>query len=672
MEERQRRNAPHALEVERCRASGGLIRIAWLLRYASPTTAAGATTLRRSLEPSSPLAAMALMEAALKAALLATEAQPLVCSAELGKLGFHLLLSKVVMGTWPEPRPSSSSDQQESEEEEAKVEELRELAAAVMAACSCCCGSAAEFPAKPAIGVVQTLDRVFVTAARLAVGSLLAEEDSSCSSLSDALDRCCCCEASRALASLLLLSVEDTKRTLPSTASSSATYPPTASSSFSTLQRERERQREGEREESHYTTETWRSVLYNIGATGRGAMLVNELEKEQEEEKGACPSCGHRGNQWGGILAEEVRYARALREDKVVPALPFQFELKPITTSTIDNKEKQTNSDVEEYGEVDQWAKNVVTRSSSAFLQSEEKWKLYVRPLAMRLESHKDVGAVLWPAAPVMARWLMHHPQLLLGKSVLEIASGLGLAGLAAGCLCRSITVSDFHPAVLRNLTSNLALNRGRIRFPHLDDVADGDDDPIKGEVERGSNVSTIKPALLSSATASVAWLDFLAVSPPPEEKTKSKEGDCLDDGSSMQLYGPPEGFGDASQQVYDVIIGTDMVINEADCEGVARVCRRCLAPSSSTSASIALFMLAPSDVRYGTSLLRPALERHGFFVLQQTVNPSVVFSDDAEDEASETTIGGGYEARLQLFAVSRHPFTSASTGSAFNSVDTD
>lgn len=84
-----------------------------------------------------------------------------------------------------------------------------------------------------------------------------------------------------------------------------------------------------------------------------------------------------------------------------------------------------------------------------------------VRPVKERQQSQFDVGFQMWPAAIILSRWLCRNPDVLRGRRVLEVGSGLGLAGLVAAHIADDVTLSDFNPAVLRVLEANAALNAG-------------------------------------------------------------------------------------------------------------------------------------------------------------------------------------------------------------------
>lgn len=86
---------------------------------------------------------------------------------------------------------------------------------------------------------------------------------------------------------------------------------------------------------------------------------------------------------------------------------------------------------------------------------------ILVRPVKERQHSQFDVGFQMWPAAVILSRWMCANPEVIRGRCVLEVGSGLGLCGLVAAHLADTVTLSDFNPVVLRALEANVALNAG-------------------------------------------------------------------------------------------------------------------------------------------------------------------------------------------------------------------
>lgn len=81
-------------------------------------------------------------------------------------------------------------------------------------------------------------------------------------------------------------------------------------------------------------------------------------------------------------------------------------------------------------------------------------------------DTHEDVideripyWAELWPSAIGMVQYLLRHPELVSGHSVLEIGCGLGLPGIAAGMLGGEVTLSDYLAPALDFAYANWQLN---------------------------------------------------------------------------------------------------------------------------------------------------------------------------------------------------------------------
>lgn len=76
------------------------------------------------------------------------------------------------------------------------------------------------------------------------------------------------------------------------------------------------------------------------------------------------------------------------------------------------------------------------------------------------------VGGDVWCAALLLSTWLLANPEVVRWLSVLELGSGLGLCGIAAGYLARTVTLTDYVDELLENLRYNVNLNREpRITF---------------------------------------------------------------------------------------------------------------------------------------------------------------------------------------------------------------
>jgi len=68
--------------------------------------------------------------------------------------------------------------------------------------------------------------------------------------------------------------------------------------------------------------------------------------------------------------------------------------------------------------------------------------------------------AELWPSAIGLARYIKRNPQLLQGKTVLELGCGLGLTSMAiAACEPGQLLVTDYEQDALDLTRKNFELN---------------------------------------------------------------------------------------------------------------------------------------------------------------------------------------------------------------------
>ena len=204
---------------------------------------------------------------------------------------------------------------------------------------------------------------------------------------------------------------------------------------------------------------------------------------------------------------------------------------------------------------------------------------------------------MLWPAARVLARWLLRTAPSWLPANVLpfncqllELGAGIGLTGLAAAQVVGHVSLTDFQPAVLANLEYNAAL---------LSD---------------------------SSSAASSSGATAL----PPGHKVDVSLLDW------MKLEENPAFF--------DVIIGSDIVCSDVAGEAAAAAVAHHLAPHGR-----AYFLLPPPQVRFGVTSFLSNLVKQGLHV--ETKGVSEVDVEGGEEE-EEVTVGGGYEASLLLHSV--------------------
>lgn len=170
-----------------------------------------------------------------------------------------------------------------------------------------------------------------------------------------------------------------------------------------------------------------------------------------------------------------------------------------------------------------------------------------IRQVPTRMTGQPKTGYLLWGAAFVLARWVHLHRELFVGKSVLEVGSGLGLGGITAARYAHRTVLTDYQGDTCAALEYNVELNR-----------------PFTHEFE------PTKPNTI------VQHLDW-------------------DDMESIQAAGNGEKV--------DVIIGSDIICEPSTAEGFLRVVRHRL-----STEGVAYLMNADSHSRFGVTHLHKLL----------------------------------------------------------------
>jgi predicted nicotinamide N-methyase len=84
--------------------------------------------------------------------------------------------------------------------------------------------------------------------------------------------------------------------------------------------------------------------------------------------------------------------------------------------------------------------------------------------------------AFAWPGGQALARYLLDHPGAVRGRRVLDIASGSGLAAIAAALAgAAEVTASDVDPLAVAAIGMNAAANGVRVTASGEDMLAAGD-----------------------------------------------------------------------------------------------------------------------------------------------------------------------------------------------------
>jgi len=98
--------------------------------------------------------------------------------------------------------------------------------------------------------------------------------------------------------------------------------------------------------------------------------------------------------------------------------------------------------------------------------EGERRRPLTLRELTQFVGGH---GSVIWESSVAVAQLLLLNPELVRGRSVLELGSGCGLGGLAAAAVGADVTLTDNCSAVLVNLSENARINALQARVEMFD-----------------------------------------------------------------------------------------------------------------------------------------------------------------------------------------------------------
>lgn len=248
------------------------------------------------------------------------------------------------------------------------------------------------------------------------------------------------------------------------------------------------------------------------------------------------------------------------------------------------------------------------------------------RPVPRRSSWMGSTGYKLWNCAIPLARWLHDMRPQLAGKSVLEVGAGLGVPGLYAAQHARTVILSDFEDATLRNLCCNAALavsfatavagtdkqraatrlvavgRRGGVRCARLDwGAVDGE--RLVRELRTRLPGQNVPGEPLGGAPPSASDADERAgeeaiVAPAPARRGEREGGDeeiRVEEQSTLE------------ESSFDVVLVSDTVCDEGSAWGTARAVARYLAPHGR-----ALMCLNSEESRFGVEAFPACLQAFG------------------------------------------------------------
>jgi hypothetical protein len=250
------------------------------------------------------------------------------------------------------------------------------------------------------------------------------------------------------------------------------------------------------------------------------------------------------------------------------------------------------------------------TQKTQEHQPKDEELVVLITPIADRMGSQADTGYFLWPAATILARFIVGNPSLFAGKRVMEIGAGLGLCGLVAGRVAKEVLLTDYNLACLQQLQEHVRLN--------CDDATGGGEEENRVVSKEGGVAATAAAvvgaaapgaaaALACPSTMKVRWLDWDRLEAlsgstwqvseeaeeeeeegeegKEEEKTEEdEEKSCKSSSLNRSLSKEEDGaFGRRrwSSGLLDVIMGSDCICDEPSAVGVARLLSMTLKPET-------------------------------------------------------------------------------------------
>lgn len=214
---------------------------------------------------------------------------------------------------------------------------------------------------------------------------------------------------------------------------------------------------------------------------------------------------------------------------------------------------------------------------------------------------NSTVGYYLWDAAIKLAWWIVRNGESIFrGKTVLEVGSGVGLCGVLASAFAKRTYITDFHPKIVATAKFNILLNS---EAAHVNSA------PFKDEC-----------CISSANAASAVRCDW----------------DKLEEDTS--------GIG---ERTVDVIVGSDVICEESDCLGVARMLDRFL-----TETGTGYFVLGSDANRYGVDKFSSIIASQGFDI--SSMDEAISGEDCSTFLRKNQNFNSRPHDKLEMFVVKR------------------
>jgi len=102
------------------------------------------------------------------------------------------------------------------------------------------------------------------------------------------------------------------------------------------------------------------------------------------------------------------------------------------------------------------------------------------------------VGHKLWPAAQIFSKWILDNQNIFIGKSVIEVGAGPGLASIIVAEFASEVITTDYLPIILRMAEINAQLNKKdniKVKKLNWEEIANGEIPDMKCDIIIGTDV---------------------------------------------------------------------------------------------------------------------------------------------------------------------------------------
>uniref|UniRef100_A0A7S1YYY1 Calmodulin-lysine N-methyltransferase n=1 Tax=Ditylum brightwellii TaxID=49249 RepID=A0A7S1YYY1_9STRA len=217
---------------------------------------------------------------------------------------------------------------------------------------------------------------------------------------------------------------------------------------------------------------------------------------------------------------------------------------------------------------------------------------------------------VMWPSAVILSRWLATNPNVLNGKSVLELGAGCGLCGLVAARIIQDQQHQQDHP---EKITTELSPSASGSLHNNKSVILTDFNDTVLNNIDRNILLNNV------SSTSSIAKLDFYKQTGINHVGGWIKnENNFSDYITTDKKYGADMTFDEnieteqqQHQQKYeapvDIVLAADIICKPSDAVAAANTIYDALKPGGQ-----AVVVCADAEHRFGVDLFESECKRVG------------------------------------------------------------